>query len=121
MHGPKLDHRGLCHRTWIDEWDTKEEYTEEVPDWSSAPSPSAVITRTLQGEEVEETPPARQNRCLISERFIEPGAASPHERTPEEEAGKTPQAKDIPMDNQEEAHIVPEDEVVELHTGTEEL
>ena len=36
----------------LTEWDTEEEYTEEVPDWSSAPSPPAVITGTLQGEEV---------------------------------------------------------------------
>ena len=40
----------------LTEWDTKQEYTEEVLDWSSALSPPAVITRT-QGEEVEETPP----------------------------------------------------------------
>ena len=105
----------------LTEWDTKEEYTEEVPDWSSALSPPAVVARTPQGEEVEETPPTRQNRCLISERFIEPGMASPCERTPEVEVGKAPQAKDVPTDNQEQAHIIPEDEVVELHTGTKEL
>ena len=67
----------------LTEWDTEEEYTEEVPDWPSVLSPAAVITRTPQGEEVEETPPTRLNRRLVSERFIEPGAASPHERTPE--------------------------------------
>ena len=105
----------------LTEWDTKEEYTKEVPDWPSAPSPPAVITRTLQGEEVEETPPTRLNRCLVSERFIEPGAASPHECTPEAEAEKTPQTEDVPVDDQEQARIVPEDEVVELHMGTEEL
>ena len=105
----------------LTEWDTKEEYIEEVLDWSSASSPPAVVARTLQGEDVEETPSARLNRCLVSERFIEPGVASPHERTPEAETGKTPQAKDVPKDDQEQAHIVPEDEVVELHVGTEEL
>ena len=62
---------------------------------------------------MEETPPTRQNRRLISECFIEPRVASPHERTPE--------AEDIPMDDQEQACSVPEDEVVELHMGTEEL
>ena len=105
----------------LTEWDTKVEYTEEVLDWSSALSPPAVITRTPQGEEVEETPHVRQNRHLISECFIEPRAALPLECTPEVEAGKTPQAKDVPMDNQEQARIIPEDEVVELHVGTEEL
>ena len=72
----------------LTEWDAEEEYTEEVPDWSSALNPPAVIARTLQGEEMEETPLIRQNRYLISERFIEPGVASPHECTPEVEAGK---------------------------------
>ena len=80
-----------------------------------------VIARTLRGEEVEETPPARQNICLISERFIEHGAALPCERTPEAEAGKSPQAEDVPADDQEQACIIPEDEVVELHVETEEL
>ena len=82
-------------------------------------SPPAVIARTLQGEEVEETPPARLNRRLVSERFIEPGVASPHKCTLEVE--KTQQTKDVPTEDQEQVRIVPEDEVVELHTGTEEL
>ena len=105
----------------LTEWDTEEEYTEEAPDWSSALSPSVVIARTLQGEDVEETPPARLNRHLVSERFIEPGAASPCEHTPQVETGKTPQAKHVPKDDQEQARIIPEDEVIELHAGTEEL
>ena len=105
----------------LTEWDTEEEYTEEAPDWSSASSPPAVIARTLQGEDVEETPPTRLNRCLVSERFIEHGAAVPHERTPEAETGKAPQAEDVPKDDQEQVRIIPEDEVVELHAGTEEL
>ena len=62
-----------------------------MPDWPSAPSPPVVITRTLQGEEVEKTPPARLNRHLVSEHFIEPGVALPCECTPEAEAEKTPQ------------------------------
>ena len=63
----------------------------------------------------------RQNRCLVSECFTEPGVALPHEHTPEAEAGRTPQTGDIPADEQEPACIIPEDEVVELHAGTEEL
>ena len=105
----------------LTEWDTKEGYTKEMLDWPSALSPPAVIARTLQGEEVEETPPARLNRCLVSERFIEPGVALPYECTPEAEAEKTPQTEDVPTDDQEQARIIPEDEVVELHAGTEEL
>ena len=105
----------------LTEWDTEEEYTKEVPDWPSALSPPVVITRTLQGEEVEKTPPARLNRHLVSERFIEPGVALPCECTPEAEAEKTPQTEDVPMDDQEQACIIPENEDVELHTGTEEL
>ena len=105
----------------LTEWNTEEEYTEEVLDSSSPPSPPATVARTPRSEEVEETPPASINRCLISELFIEPGVALPHECTPETEAGKTPQAKDVPTDDQEQAHITPEDEVVELHIGTEEL
>ena len=105
----------------LTEWDTEEEYTEEAPDWSSTSSPPAVITRTLQGEDVEEMPPARLNRHLVSEHCIEPGAASPHECTPEAETGKAPQAEDVPKDDQEQARIIPEDEVVKLHMGTEEF
>ena len=47
--------------------------------------------------------------------------AFPHECTPEAEAGKTPHAEDVPVDDQEQARIISEDEVVELHVGTEEL
>ena len=38
----------------LTEWDTEEEYTEEVPDWPGGLSPPAVIARTQQGEELEE-------------------------------------------------------------------
>ena len=102
-------------------WDTEEVYTEEVQDWSHAPSPPAVIALPLWDKAVEETPPARQNRCLVSECFTEPGVASPCEHTPEAEARRTPQTEDVPVDQQEPACIIPEDDVVELHAGTEEL
>ena len=61
--------RSLWSISWnldrLTEWDTEEEYTKEVPDWSGALSPPAVVTRTLQGEEVEETPPIRQIDALF--------------------------------------------------------
>ena len=101
-------------------WDTEEVYTEEVQDWSRELSPPAIITVPSRGEAVEETPPARQNRRLVSECFTEPRAASPREHTPEAEARKTPLTKDVPADEQELAHIIVEDDVVELHVGTEE-
>ena len=102
-------------------WDTEEVYTEEVQDWSCAPSPTAVITVPLQGEALVETPPTRQNRCLVSEHFIEPGAALPHEHTPEAEVRKTPQTINVPVDEQEPAHVIVKEDVVEFHMGTEEL
>ena len=68
---------------------------------------------------LEETPPARLNRRLVSECFLEHGAVSPHGCTPATE--KTSQTEDAPASNQEQAHIVPEDDVVELHVGTKEL
>ena len=52
----------------------EEVYTEEVQDWSRALSPTVVIALPLRGEAVEDTLPARQNSCLVSECFIEPGA-----------------------------------------------
>ena len=115
-------------------WDTEEVYTEEVQDWSHAPSPPpAVITVPSWGEVVEETLPVRQNRCLVSERFTEPGVGSPRKHTPEAESRETPpmaearktplteKVEDVPMDEQEPAHIIEEDDVVELHTETEDL
>ena len=65
----------------------------------------------MQGEAVLETPPMRQNRCLVSERVIEPGAVPPHEHTPEAEGKKTPQNESIPTDDQEQPRIVAEDEI----------
>ena len=85
------------------EWDTEEVYTEEVQDWSHAPSPPVVITVALWGEAVEGTPPARQNIHLVSERFTESGTGSPHEHTTDAEARKTPltgQVEDAPTDEQ---------------------
>ena len=96
-------------------------YTEEVQDWSRTPSPTVVITVPSWGEAIEETPPMRQNRCLVSEHFIEPRVALPHEQTPEAEARKTPQTKNVPADEQEPAHVIVEEDVVELHVGIEEL
>ena len=97
-------------------WDTEEVYTEEVQDWSHAPSPPAVTTVPLWGEAVGQTPSVRQNRCLVSECFTEPGVGSPHKYTPEAEkipptgdTGKTPlteQVEDVSADEQEPAHIV---------------
>ena len=76
----------------------------------------------------------RQNRCLVSECFTEPGAGSPRKYTPEAEAkkipptgeaGKTPLAehvKGVPMDEQEPTCIVvEEDDVMELHAEMEDL
>ena len=105
----------------LTEWDTEEEYTKEGLDWSHALSPPAVVAQPPRSEEVEETPPVRQNRCLVSKCFIEPGVTLPCKCTPEAEVGKTAQTKDVPLDDQEHARIVPEDDVVELHMGTEEL
>ena len=115
------------------EWDTEEVYTEEVQDWSRAPSPPVVITVPSWGEAVGKTPPARQNRRLMSEHFTEPGAGSPHKHTPEAEAKETPptaearktppagQVEDVPTDEQEPAHIIEEDDMVELHAEIEDL
>ena len=63
----------------------------------------------------------RQNRCLVSEHFIEPRAAPPREHIPEAEARKTPQTKDVPADEWEPARVIVEEDVVELHAGMEEL
>ena len=75
----------------------------------------------LRGQAVEETLPARQNRHLVSEHFIEPGVALPHEHTPETEVRRTPQTEDIPTDKQEPARVIVEEDLVELHVGMEEL
>ena len=98
------------------EWDT-----EEVQDRSHTPSPTTVIDVPMQGEAGEETPPVRQNRCLVSERVIKPGVELPHEHTPTAEGKQTPQNESIPMDDKEQPRIVAEDEIVKLYAGMEEL
>ena len=91
-----------------------------IPSWSEA---------------VEKTLPMRQNWCLVAEHFMGSGVGSPEdyapiaettEKTPlAEDTGKTPpteQVEDAPTDKQEPTHITPaEDDVIELHAGTEDL
>ena len=98
------------------EWDI-----DDVQDQSRTPSPTAVIDVPTQGEAVEETPPARQNRCLVSERVIKPGAVSPREHTLVAQGKRAPQNESIPVDNQEQPCIIARDEIVELHAAMEEL
>ena len=98
------------------EWDT-----EEVQDRSCTPSPTAVVDVPMQGEAGEETPPMRQNRCLVPEHVIEPGAEPPCECTPAVEGKQTPQNESIPVDDKEQPHLIAEDEIVELYAGMEEL
>ena len=70
----------------------------------------------------------------MSEWFTESRAGSPHDYTPKSEAkkipptgdtGKTPlteQVEDFPVNEQKPAHMIAEeDDVVELHMGTEDL
>ena len=71
------------------EWDT-----DEVPDRSHTPSPTAVIDMPMQDEAVEKTPPVRQNRCLASEHVIEPRAVLPCEHMPVVEGNGTPPNED---------------------------
>ena len=73
---------------------------EDVQDRSHTPSPITVIDKPMQGEAMEETPPMRQNRHLVSERVIEPGAVPPHEHTPVVEEEKTPQDESVPTDKE---------------------
>ena len=80
-----------------------------------------IIAVPLWGEAVEETSPMRQNRCLVSECFIETGVAPPCKHTPEAKVRKTPQTKNIHVDEQEPARVIVEEDVVELHMGMEEL
>ena len=93
---------------------------EDVQDRSCTPSPTAVIDKPMQGEAVEETLPARQNRCLVSERVIEPRAVLPREHTPVVEEEKTPQDESIPADK-EQTNLMAEDEIVKLFAKMEEF
>ena len=83
---------------------------------------------------VEQTPPMRQNPHLVAECFMGSGAGSPQDYTPiAEDKEKTPLAEDpgeisptkvedAPADEQEPAHVTrAEDDVVEIHVGTEDL
>ena len=97
------------------EWDT-----DDVQDRSCTPSPTVIVDKPTQGESVEETPPMRQNICLVSERVIEPGAVPPREHTPVMEEKNTPQDDSAPADK-EQANLVAENNIVELFTGMEEL
>ena len=98
------------------EWDT-----EDVEDQSHTPSPITIVDVPMQGEAGEETPPVRQNRCLVPERVIEPGVELPREHTPTMEGNQTPQNESVPADDKEQPHVIAEDEIVELYTGMEEL
>ena len=66
------------------------------------PSPTAIVDVPTQGEAVEETPPMRQNRWLVSERVIESGAVLPGEHMPVGEEKTTPQNKSVPTDDEEQ-------------------
>ena len=74
------------------EWDTDKE-----EDKSCTPSPTTVIEKPTQSDTIEETPPVRQNRCLVSEHVIEPRVVLPREPTPVTEEGKTPQDESPPQ------------------------
>ena len=66
------------------DWDT-----DDVQDRSRTPCPSAGIGEVMLGESAEDTPPARQNIRLVSERVIEPGVVLPQENIPEIEEDKS--------------------------------
>ena len=82
-------------------WDT-----EEVQDRSHTPSPTTVIDVPMQGEVGEETPPMRQNRCLVPECVIEPGAELPRECRPTAEGKQTPQNESIPADDKDQLYPI---------------
>ena len=77
------------------------------------------IGKITLGESAEDTPPMRQNICLVSERVIEPGAVLPQENIPEVEEGKS-QDDDAPS-NEQQPKLVSESDVVDLFASTEEL
>ena len=93
------------------DWDT-----DDVQDWLRTPSPVTIVDELTLGA-VEETPPARQNRCLVPERILEADAEPHLEDTPDEEEketqGHTPR--------KEQSAPVAEDDVVVLYVGAEEL
>ena len=93
------------------DWDT-----DDVQDRSHTPSPSAGIGEIMLGESTEDTPPARQNIRLVSERVIEPGAVPPQENVPEVKD----KSQDDPL-NEQQPKAVSEGNVIELFATTEEL
>ena len=76
------------------DWDT-----DDVQDQSRTPSPVAIVGEPTQGA-VEETPPTRQNRCLVPERVLEAGAEPHREDPPDEEEKKTQKDENTPSKEQ---------------------
>ena len=95
------------------DWDT-----DDVQDRSRTSSPSVGIGEITLGESTEDTPPARQNICLVSERVIEPGVVPPQENIPEVEQDKS-QDDDAPS-NEQLPKLVSESDVVDLFVSMEE-
>ena len=93
---------------------------DDVQDRSRTPSPSAGIGAITLGESVEDTPPARQNTHLVTERVIEPGAVPPQENAPEAEVKSPDDGNDAPSDEQQTEPEC-EGDIVDLYAGTEEL
>ena len=89
------------------DWDT-----DDVQDRSCTPSPSAGIGKIMLGESAEDTPPVRQNICLVSECVIEPGAVPPQENIPE--VGENESKDDDAPLNEEQPKLVSESDVVGL-------
>ena len=96
-------------------WDT-----DDVQDRARMPSPTAIGDKPTQGEAVEETPPARQNRRLVSECVMESGVVPPREHAPVTGEKNTPQGDSAPTDK-EQANLVAESDIVELFVGMEHL
>ena len=97
------------------DWDT-----DNVQDRSRTPSPSAGIGAITLGESAEDTPPMRQNICLVTEHVIEPGAVPPQENAPEAEDKSPDDGDDAPSDEQQ-PELGCEGDIVDLYAGTEEL
>ena len=103
------------------EWDTEEVYTEEVQDWSRALSP-LWSSLCLHGVRQWRKPHQRGKIDAWCQNVsLNLGRHHPMKHTPEAEARKTPQTEDVPTDEQEPAHVIVEEDVVELHVGMEEL
>ena len=97
------------------DWDT-----DDIQDRSHTPSPSAGIGAITLGESTEDTPPVRQNICLMTECVIEPGAVPPQENAPEAEDKSPDDGDDAPSDEQQ-PELGCEGDIVDLYAGTEEL